>query len=89
MSTDFFEGFTWHSSIGIDSTMNGNKRFVTRLPNTKQARTMFISSGNDLLIHKTTRCLWKLSDDKKSIEPVFNSDVLSADDVKSAMEEVT
>ena len=88
MDMDIFEGFTWHSSIGIDSTLDGNKKFVTRLPNTKKARSMFVSSGNNLLIHKTTRCLWKMSDDDKSIEPVFNSDVLSADEVKAAMEEV-
>ena len=86
MSQDIFEGFCWHSSIGIDSTLEGNKRFVTRLPNNVQACSMFTASGNNLLIHKTTRCLWKLSDDKKTIEPVFSSDVLSVDEVKAAME---
>jgi hypothetical protein len=48
---------------------------------------MFIVAGENFLIHKTTRCLWKLSDDKKSIEPVFNRDVLTEDDVKAAMTE--
>ncbi len=86
MSQDILEGFCWHSSIGIDSTMEGHKKFVTRLPNNRMARSMFNASGNNLLIHKTTRCLWKLSDDKKTIEPVFSSDVLSEDDVKAAME---
>jgi hypothetical protein len=66
--------------------MEGNKRFMTRLPNNRQAQAMFVASGNNLLIHKTTRCLWKLSDDKKTIEPVFSSDVLSVDEVKAAME---
>jgi hypothetical protein len=86
VNRDIFEGFCWHSSIGIDSTMEGNKRFMTRLPNNRQAQAMFVASGNNLLIHKTTRCLWKLSDDKKTIEPVFSSDVLSVDEVKAAME---
>jgi hypothetical protein len=86
VSPDIFEGFCWHSSIGIDSTLEGNKRFVTRLPNTKVALSMFVASGNNLLIHKTTRCLWKMSDDKKTIEPVFSSDVLSLDEVQTAME---
>jgi hypothetical protein len=86
VSQDIFEGFCWHSSIGIDSTLEGNKTFVTRLPNTRQAMAMFTASGNNLLIHKTTRCLWKMSEDKKTIEPVFSSDVLSAEDVKEAME---
>lgn len=86
MDNDIFEGFCWHSSIGIDSTLEGNKRFVTRLPNNRIAMSMFTASGSNLLIHKTTRCLWRLSEDKKTIEPVFSSDVLSEDDVRSAME---
>ena len=88
MSGDIFEGFCWHSSIGIDSNLEGNKKFVTRMPNNIQARSMFTASGNNLLIHKTTRCLWKLSDDKQTIEPVFSSDVLSVDEVAEAMAEV-
>lgn len=84
---DVFDGFSWHSSIGIDSSLAGNKKFLTRLPTTKTAMSMFIRAGENLLIHKTTRCLWKLSDDKQSIEPVFNSDVLTEDDVRAAMEE--
>ena len=88
MSEEIFEGFCWHSSIGIDSTLEGNKKFVTRMPNNKQARSMFTASGNNLLIHKTTRCLWKLSDDKQTIVPVFSSDVLSVDEVAEAMAEV-
>ncbi len=82
-----FEEFNWHSSIGVDSAMEGNKRFVTRIPNTRRARSMFVASGNDLLIHRTTRCLWRISDDKESIEPVFGSDVLSDEEVRDAMEE--
>jgi len=87
MSEEILEGFCWHSSIGIDSTLDGNKRFVTRLPNTRTARGMFVASGSDLLIHKTTKCLWKMSKDKKSIEPVFSSDVLSEEEVRTAMGE--
>jgi len=84
---DIFEGFSWHSSIGISCAMDGGKKFITRIPNTKTAMSMFVAAGNDLLIHKTTRCLWKMSEDKKCIEPVFGSDVLTEDEVKAAMEE--
>ena len=84
---DIFENFNWHSSIGIDCSLIWNKRFVTRMPNTIEARSMFVSAGNDLLIHKTTKCLWKMSDDKQSIEPVFGNDVLTEDEVREAMEE--
>lgn len=85
MDKDIFADFNWHSSIGIDATLEGNKRFVTRIGNTKQARSMFVDAGSELLIHKTTRCLWRISDDKKSIEPVFRHDILTEDDVKAAM----
>ena len=83
---DILEGFCWHSCIGLDSSLEGNMRFTTRMPNNIQARSLFWATGNNHLIHKTTNCLWKLSDDKKSIIPEFNSDVLSAEDVQIAME---
>jgi hypothetical protein len=84
---DIFDHFNWHSSIGIDCALDGNKRFVTRLSNTKRARAMFVAAGSNLLIHRTTRCLWKISDDKKCIEPVFGNDVLTEDEVHAVMEE--
>lgn len=85
--SDIFADFNWHSCIGIDAAIDGRKKFVTRLPNSRKARSMFVASGDRLLIHRTTRALWKLSDDQKSIEPVFDTDVLSDDDVKAAMSE--
>ena len=84
---DIFENFSWHSSIGIDQTLAGDKKFVSRLPNTASTRLMFVAAGNDILIHKTTRCLWKISDDKKTIQPVFSNDVLTDDEVREAMED--
>ena len=84
---DIFESFNWHSSLGFDATLANTRKVVTRLPNSKEARSMFMAVGNNLLIHKTTRCLWKLSEDKDGIEPVFGNDVLTEDDVKKAMEE--
>ena len=85
-NVDILEGFSWHSAIGIDCALDG-KRFVTRVPNTRRAAGMFESAGNDLLIHKTTKCLWKLSENGKFIEPVFSNDILSDDDVTEAMKE--
>lgn len=84
---EYLEGFSWHSSIGVDSTLGGNKRFVTKLANNEQNRKMFVAAGSDLLIHKATMCLWKLSKDKLSIEPQFSSDVLSEEEIKTSMEE--
>lgn len=87
MPKDIFDGFTWHSSIGIDIALNGNKQFVTRLPNTIRARSMFTASSDNMLIHKTTKALWQITDDKASIEPVFATDVLTEDDCRDFMEE--
>jgi len=87
MSRDVFDGFLWHSAIGIDASLDGNKRFVTRIANTAKARSMFVASGENFLIHRTTRALWKLSDDKKSIEPVFDTDILGEDEVREATQE--
>ena len=88
MEGDIFEHFSFHSAIGIDYALNGDKQFVTKLANTKKVRTMFASSEDGVtLIHKTTRCLWRVSDDGKSILPAFSSDVLTEDDLKEAMEE--
>lgn len=86
MNADVLEGFCWHSSIGIDSNLEGNKEFVTRIAADRQAMSMFFAAGKDTLIHKTTKCLWRLSEDKKTIEPMFGSDVLSSDDVQTVME---
>ena len=84
--TEDFEGFSWHSSIGIDCSLDGSRKFVTRMPNSRQARSMFVAAGDSLLVHKTTRCLWKVSDDKKFIEPVFSSDVLTEEEAKAVTE---
>ncbi len=79
---DFLESFEWHSSIGIDASMGDNKKFHTRMANTKKARSYFITAGENLLVHKATNALWRVSEDKKSIVPVFDTDVLSEEDLK-------
>jgi len=86
---DIFEGFSWHSSIGIDEALDGRKRFVTRIANTTRARCAFVAvaGGDNLLVHKTTRALWKVSDDNASIEPVFPTDVLTEEDMSGFMED--
>jgi hypothetical protein len=87
MKEDIFEGFSWHSSIGIDSNFDASKRLVSRLASTPRVLSMFLASGDNLLIHKTTRALWRLSQDKKFIEPTFDTDVLGEEEVREAMSE--
>jgi hypothetical protein len=89
MNGDIFEYFSWHSSIGMDEALNGNKKFVTRLPYTKATSRHFTAAagGNNFLIHKTTKSLWKMSDDNQSIQPLFPTDILSEDQAREIMEE--
>ena len=88
---DIFDNFNWHSSIGIDQSLADNKKFVTRLPATKKAMTFFASIGDgSLLIHKTSKALWRMADDGKGnsyIEPVYASDCLTQQEVAEAMKE--
>jgi hypothetical protein len=78
---EFFDDFAWHSSIGIDEGIE-YKKFFTKLPNNKKAMSMFIASADKkLLIHKTTQALWRVSEDGSSIEPVFDTDVLTEDEL--------
>jgi len=79
---EIFDNFSWHSSIGIDETVFSDKKFVTRLANTSENLASFFAAGDDLLIHKTTKALWRVSDDNATIEPVFGSDILTEDDLK-------
>jgi len=87
MQGNIFDNFSWHSSIGIDESLDGNRRFVTRLPNTAATRRHFVASGDNFLIHKTTRALWKVSDNNESIEPLFPTDILSEEQAREIMEE--
>jgi len=75
----FFDQFCWHSSIGIDTVCDGDKRFFSRVANSKKARINFIAAGDSLLVHKATQALWKISDDGKFIEPVYDDDILTED----------
>jgi hypothetical protein len=77
----------FHSAVGIDSFFQKDKRhIVARIPNGPKVASSFTAAGGTLLIHKTSKSLWKLSPDKSFIEPVFATDVLSEDDLTS-MEE--
>jgi len=89
MKGDIFDNFSWHSSIGIDESIEGSKRFVTRLPNTAATRRHFVAAaeGNNFLVHKTTRALWKVSDDTKTIQPLFPTDVLTEEQAREITED--
>ena len=81
--------FEWHSVIGFDDILREGgegrkrkaKRVVAKMKNIEANRSLFVEDGDGLLIHKTQGALWRKSDDGKSIVPVFESDVLSEEDL--------
>ncbi len=79
---DFLDNFQWHSSTGFDASVKEKKHFKTKLANSKAVLASFVFAGSNLLIHKATNALWRVSEDKKSIIPVFDTDVLTAEDLE-------
>lgn len=79
---DFFEDYHWHSSIQLNENIKG-KRIVSELSNTKQNRNKFfrVASKSDFLIHRSTKALWKFSEDGESIIPVFDDDILTEQNI--------
>ena len=80
---EIINNFDWHSSLGFDFKSDEKKK-ISKLPNTRQARKMFVANDDsNMLIHKTSQALWTVSEDGNSIEAVFDSDVLTPEDLES------
>ena len=77
---DFFNEYRWHSSLEINEAISG-KKIITKLANSRNNRNKFlrVAKNSDFLIHKPTKALWKISEDGKSIVPVFDDDILTED----------
>ena len=82
---EIFDGFNWHSAVGFDDFLGGES--VDGIRNTASNRAMFIEADDGLLIHKTTKALWRQSDDGKSIVPMFEDDILTPEDLQALEEE--
>jgi hypothetical protein len=79
---DIFSKFEWHSSCPIDNELRVTRRVVRKLANTPVNRRSFYAAGENFLIHKSKRALWKVSEDGASIEPVFATDVLEESELE-------
>lgn len=79
---DFFNKYRWHSSLEINEEITG-KKIITKLANSRNNRGKFlrVAKDSDFLIHKSTKALWKISEDGKSIVPVFDDDILTEDNL--------
>ena len=77
---DIFKDYRWHSIIEPQKVIS-QKRIIRSLPAKTATLSRFIRISKDgsFLVHKSTKALWKFSDDHKTIEPVFKDDVLTED----------
>lgn len=91
--SQMLENNHWHSSIGFDSITASSQKNKEKMTNNEENRKLFIAAGNvlskerfassndgnigDLLIHKATKALWKISDNGKMIEPAFGDDIIT------------
>ena len=85
----------WHSAIGFDIVDESNQRKKVAVLNSSENRSMFEAAGHpsqvrvasgsgstpgELLIHRSSRALWKVSDDGQRIEPAFSDDIITIGD---------
>lgn len=80
---DILKDFSWHSSSGIDNAIS-KKKLVKKIKASSRSVKKFVRVGGkngDFLIHKSTKALWKFSDDGSHIEPVFDEDILTEEDL--------
>lgn len=78
--TDIFRDYHWHSAI--EPTKQARRRRIIRSLVASAAnlsRFMRVSKDSSLLIHKSTKALWKFADDNKTIVPAFDDDILTED----------
>lgn len=75
---DFFNDYKWHSSLELGEGIKG-KKIIRKLTASRNNLNRFIRIANNsnYCIHKSTKQLWKMSDDGKYIEAVFPDDVLT------------
>lgn len=78
--TDIFHDFQWHS-VMEPTRQTARRRIVRSLAASEDnlARFMRVSKDSSLLIHKSTKALWKFADDNKTIVPAFDDDILTED----------
>ena len=79
---DFFDEYHWHSSLEINEQIKG-KKIIKKLTASQKNKNRFLKLANNsnFLIHKSTKELWRISDDGNSIEPVFPDDILTEENL--------
>lgn len=79
--SDVLDGFSWHSAVGASDKIKIKR--VKSMVASDSLLSKFIKVGSDkqFLVHKATKALWAFSEDGSHIEPVFDEDVLTEDEI--------
>ena len=79
---DIFNGYGWTSHVEPKRGISG-KKIVKSIEASEKNLAKFtrISSNGNALIHKSTNALWKFSDDKKRIEPLYSDEIITEDEL--------
>lgn len=85
MSDDILKDFNWHSAFGLDGILESNYPKIASMANNAKNRKLFVASSDNTLIHKTTKALWKISEDGKRLEAVFSTDILTNEDCEGIL----
>ena len=80
--TDIFNDYRWHSCIEPNKGIS-KKKIVRSLLATEENKAKFtkISDGGNVLIHKSSQALWRFSDDGKRIEPLYQDNPITEDEL--------
>ena len=80
---DIFDDFSWHSGFELDGENISKKKTVKKLGANKNNLKKFVRANKDsnFLVHRATKALWRFSDDGSFIEPVFEEDILTEDEL--------
>jgi len=85
----------WHSAIGFDIVDSSHQRNKIAMDNSQENIDQFDSAGHpgqiktasaiggtpgELLIHRSSRALWRVSEDGQRIEPAFSDDIITIGD---------
>lgn len=79
-----FNDFSWHSALAFDQNVVTNKKIKSLIASDQnlQCFSLFQPSSK-LLIHKSTKALWRFAQDGKTIQPVFAQDILTTKDLEN------
>lgn len=81
--TDIFNDYKWTGYTEPQKGISGRK-IVRSLVASEENLKKFsrVSQNSSMLVNKSSKALWKFSSDKKTIEPIYDNEVVTEEDLK-------